>query len=156
VGIEISLELPDAIFGAAERVEHAADERFYKTVRRLRWSSPRLTKRLHDLALEQTEQSGVPAPPLCADLRFWVASGYTATSAATKHYLQRWNVISAIGIEPEPQTARRLSGYENDADRLLAEKVFPSQEASSTSPAEAPFVEAVNRVFEVLGTKKRP
>jgi hypothetical protein len=155
-GGEISLELQDAIFGATERVEHAADERFYRTVRRLRWSNPRLTKLLHDLALEQAEQSGVPAPPLCADLRFWVGSDYTATSTATKHHLQRWNAISAIGIEPEPKTAHRLSRYEDKADQLLAKKVFPSKEASSTSPAEAPFVEAVGRVYEMLGTKKRP
>jgi hypothetical protein len=40
--------------------------------------------------------------------------------------------------------------------QLLAREAFPSREASSTSPAEAPFVEAVGRVYEVLGTKKRP
>ncbi len=169
-GGEISIELADAIFGAAERVEHATDERYYKIVRRLRWSNPRLTKLLHDLALEQAEQSDVPAPPLCADLMFWVGSGYTATSAATKHYLQRLNEISATTtiapephekpfedfLQPERLIAHRLSRYEDNADRLLAKRVFPSKEASSTSPAEAPFVEAVGRVYEVLGTKKRP
>ncbi|HEY7933068.1 MAG TPA: hypothetical protein VID48_04515, partial [Solirubrobacteraceae bacterium] len=158
-GGEISIELADAIFGAAERVGHTVAERYYKTVRRLRWSNPRLTKLLHDLALEQAEQSGVPAPPLCADLKFWVGSAYTATSATTKHYLQRRNDISAITtIAPEPHEkpfedflqpgrliAHRLSRYEDHTDRLLAKKVFPSKEASSTSPAEAPFVEAVGR-----------
>jgi hypothetical protein len=164
-GGEISLEVSDAIFGAAERVDHAVDERFYKTVRRLRWSNPRLTKLLHDLALEQAEQSGVPAPPLCADLRFWVGSGYTATSAATKHYLQRRDTISGIAtIEPEPHEkpfedflqserliAHRLSRYEDHADRVLARKVFPSKEPSLTSPALRPFFEAVARVDEALG-----
>lgn len=156
VGTDISLELADAIFGAGERVEHAAAERLYRTVQRLRWSSSRLTKRLHDLALEQAEQFGLPTPPMCADLKFWVGSDYTATTAATKHYLQRFNEISAIGGELESQTARRLSSYEDNADRLLAKKVFPSKEASSTSPAEARWVEAINRVYEALGTNKRP
>jgi hypothetical protein len=169
-GGEISIELADAIFGAAERVEYAAVERFYKTVQRLRWSNPRLTKLLHDLALEQAEQSGVPAPPLCADLKFWVGSGYTATSATTKHYLQRRNEISAITtiapephekpfedfLQPERLIAHRLSRYEDHTDRLLAKKALPSKEASSTSPAEAPFVEAVGRVYEMLGAKRRP
>ena len=154
-GGEISIELADATFGAAERVEHAAVERFYKTVRRLRWSNPRLTKLLHDLALEQAEQSGIAAPPLCADLKFWVGSGYTATSSATKRYLQRRNEIEGSAI-PERLLAHRLSRYEDHTDQLLAKKVFPSKEASSTSPAEAPFVEAVGRVYEALGTKKRP
>jgi len=155
VGSEITLELAQAIPVAGEQVEHATREGFYKTVQRLRWSNPGLTKRLHDLALEGVEQSRLPTPPLCADLKFWVASDYTATSTATKHYLQHFNEISAIGVESQPQTARRLSSYENNADRLLAKKVLP-KEPSSTSPAEAPFVEAVNRVYEVLGTKNRP
>lgn len=156
-GGETSIELSDAIFGAAELVEHPADERFYKTVRRLRWSSPRLTKLLRGLALEQAEQAGAPAPPLCADLRFWVGSGYTTTSAATQDYLQRRSEISAIArIEPQPRIAHRLSRYEDRADRLLAKTVFPSKEPSSTSPAEAPFVEAIGRVYDVLGTKNRP
>lgn len=168
-GGEISIEVADAIFGTAERVDHAANERFYKTVRRLRWSNPRLTKLLHELALEQAEQSGVPPPPLCADLKFWVASGYTTTSTATKQYLRRLDEISAITtitaephekpfedfLQPERLIAHRLSRYENETDRLLAKEVFPSKEAS-TSPAEAPFIEAINRVYQALGTNKQP
>lgn len=155
-GDEISLELQDAIFGAGERAEHGADQRFYATVRSLRWSNGPLTRRLHALALEQAQQSKLPAPALCADLRFWVESGYTATSPATKHYLKRWSAISAIAIESEPQTARRLAGYEDHADRLLAQRVLPPREPSSSSPAEVPFVEAVNRAFGALGAKERP
>ncbi len=155
VGSEISLELAQAIPVAGERVEHATRERFYKAVQRLRWSNPGLTKRLHDLALEGVEQSGLPTPPLCADLKFWVGSDYTATSAATKHYLQRFNEISGIGVESRPETADRLSSYEDKVDRLLAKKVLPKT-PSSSSPEEAPLVEAENRVYEVLGTKWRP
>ena len=155
VGTEIWLELAQDIPAAGERVEHATRERFYKAVQRLRWSSPGLTKRLHDLALEGVEQSGLPTPPLCADLKFWVGSDYTATSAATKHYLQRFDEISGIGVESRPEIARRLSSYEDKADRLLAKKVLP-KEPSSSSPAEAPRVEAENKVYEVLGTKLRP
>jgi hypothetical protein len=167
-GGEISREISDAIFGASERVGHAADERFYKSVRRLRWSNPRLTKLLHDLALEQAEQSGIPAPPLCADLKFWVASRYTATTAATKRYLHRHDVISGIAtIAPEPGekpfedflesdrlVAHRLARYEDPADRLLAKKVFPSKNASFTGPAGKQFLAAFAKVDEALGRHK--
>jgi hypothetical protein len=166
-GGEISREISEAIFGASERVGHATDERFYKTVRRIRWSNPRLTKLLHELALEQAEQSGISAPPLCADLKAWVASGYTATTAATKHYLHRHDVVSGIAtIEAEPGekpfedfleterlVAHRLARYEDHADRLLAKKVFAS-EASLNTPAGKQFLAAVGKVYEALGRRK--
>jgi hypothetical protein len=72
-------------------------------VRRLRWSNPRLTKLFRSLAIEQDQQSAIPPPDLCSDMRFWVASGYTAVSAGTKRYLHRLSVVSSITqIEWEP------------------------------------------------------
>ncbi len=124
VGTEITLELAQAIPVVGEQVGHATRESFYKTVERLRWSNPGLTKRLHDVALEQAEQSGLPTPPLCADLKFWVASDYTATTAATKHFVKRFNELSSISVESLRETVYRLSSYEANADRLLARKVL--------------------------------
>jgi len=38
------------------------------------------------IGAEADEQSGLVLPPLCADLKFWVVSGYTETSPATKSH----------------------------------------------------------------------
>jgi hypothetical protein len=157
---EITDELTAAVFGAGEQIQHPASVRFERTVRRLRWSNWRLTHLIHSFAVEQAVQSGLTSPSLCVDLRAWVASGYTAVSAATKRFLHQRQVVSSITlIESEPHEkftfdvdaiiAHRLRPYENAADRALARKL-PHGEAKITDPRLLPFFEAVGRVFLVL------
>ncbi len=156
------------MFGAAEHVAHPLDERFARTVRRLHWSNPKLTRLLRSLALEQAEQSGIPTPNLCADTKFWVASGYATVSADTKDFLHRYSVVSSITvIEPEPHEplrdilnlnaliARRLRPYEDRADMLLAKKAIPP-EGKITGPALTPLFEAIGKVFAALGRTTLP
>jgi hypothetical protein len=165
---EISEELFSAVFGAAEHVAHPSDERFSKTVRRLHWSNPKLTRLLRSLALEQAEQSAIPTPNLCSDTKFWVASGYTTVSAGTKEFLHRHSVVSSITqIESEPHeplgdifdlnalVARRLKPYEDHADKLLAKKAIP-HEGEITSAALTPLFEAMGKVFAALGQTTPP
>jgi hypothetical protein len=165
---EISQELLSATFGVEEHAEHPAYARFEKTVQRLRWSNPKLTRLLHSLAIEQAKQSAIPSPELCADMKFWVASGYTAVSAGTKHFLHEMRVVSSITlIEPEPHepatnflnlnalVAYRLKPYEDHADLLLARKALPA-EAKLTDPALRPLLEAAGRVFVALGRTSSP
>ena len=165
---EVSEELLSAGFGVGGHVEHPANARFAKTVRRLRWSNPKLTRLLRSLAIEQAEQSAIPPPELCADMKFWVASGYTAVSAATKRYLHRHMVVSSITqIESEPHepvtdifnlnalVAHRLKPYEDHADRVLARKALPP-EAKLTDPALSPFLEAMGKLFVALGRTPAP
>ncbi len=160
---EISGELLSVTFGTGEHVEHPAYAQFERTVRRLRWSNPKLTRLLRSLALEQTEQSAIPPPDLCSDLKFWVASGYTAVSAGTKRYLHRLRVVSSITlIESEPHepasnffkltalVSYRLKPYEDHAERLLARRALPP-EAKLTDPALRPFFEAVGKIYMALG-----
>jgi len=161
-------EVLSATFGAAEHLQHPADERFTRTVRRLHWSNPRLTKLLHSLALEQDEQAAIPAPDLCPDLKFWVASGYTAISPATKQLLHRHDVVSSITrIEPEPHESllnafnldalvkHRLKPYEDHADQRLARRAFP-HEVKLINPRAKPFLEAIGAIFEALGREPTP
>jgi hypothetical protein len=142
---EVSSELGSAVFGAAEYVGRQADARFARTVRRLRWSNPKLTRLLRSLAIEQAEQSAIPPPNLCADMKFWVASGYTAVSKDTTQFVHRHEVVSSITlIEIEPHepasnflnsdavVAYRLKPYETHADRLLARKALPPEPRSQT------------------------
>jgi hypothetical protein len=165
---EISSELLSAVLGAAEHVQYPSDERFAKTVRRLHWSNPRLTRLLRSLALEQAEQAAIPPPDLCADLKSWVASGYTTVSAGTKAFLHRHRVVSSITvIESEPHeplldifnlnalVAHRLKPYEDRADERLAKQAFPP-EGKITSPALTPLIEAVDKVFAALGRTTAP
>ena len=161
--VEASQELATATLGAGEALEHPADVRFADSVRRLRWSNRRLTLLLRSLAIEQAEQSAIAPAPLCADMKFWVASGYTATSLATKRFLHRLEVVSSITqIEDEPNepvsdlfnldalVAHRLRPYENHAERVLARKALPPQ-AKIIDPALTQLFEAAGHVFTALG-----
>jgi hypothetical protein len=165
---EVGDELLSVTFGATERVEHPEYARFARIVQRLRWSNPKLTRLLRSLALEEAEQSAILPPDLCSDLKFWVASGYTAVSAGTKRYLHRLSVVSSITvIESEPHepasnflkltalVAYRLKPYEDHADRLLARKGLPP-ESKLTSPALRSFLKAVGGVYAALETRAHP
>jgi hypothetical protein len=165
---EVSREILSAAFGAAEHVGHPADARFAAAVQRVRWSNRRLTRLLRSLAIEHAEQSAIPPPDLCADMKFWVASGYTAVSAGTKRFLHRHSVVSSITqIEFEPHepasnffhlnavVAYRLKPYEDHADRLLARKALPP-EGKLTDPRLGPLFEALDAVDAALGRSPVP
>lgn len=160
---EITDELLTVTLGTAEHVEHSADARFVRTVRRLHWSDPKLARLLRSLAVEKAEQSAIPLPNLCSGMQFWVASGYTAVSVSTKRLLHRLRVVSSITlIESEPHepasdffkltalVAHRLKPYEDHADRLLAVRALPP-EGKLTDPVLRPLLEAVGKVYVAIG-----
>lgn len=135
---EIIEEVVLATFWPWEQVVHPALARFDALVRPLHWSNPKLTKLLYSLALEQDEQAALAAPPLCADLQSFVASGYTRTSPQTQLFGKEIGRISSITvIDQEPGesglegiadlnglVARRLKHYEAKGDRRLARRAL--------------------------------
>jgi hypothetical protein len=158
---EIDRELLVGPLLAAEHVLHPALVRFARTVHRLRWSSAKLTRLLRSLAREEAEKSAVAIPDLCADMRAWVTSGYTAAGPGTKQLLHRLDVVSSITlieVEPgEPFTldtdktiAYRLKPYEAHRDRALARKLLERRETRITDPRVRPLLEALGKVIAAL------
>jgi len=165
---EVSQEIPAATFGAGDTLEHPADARFASAVRHLRWSDPRLTRLLRSLATEQAEQSAIPPPDLCSDMKFWVASDYRTTSPGTRRFVHRHEVVSSITqIESEPNepvsllfnvdalVAHRLKPYENHADRVLSRTALP-REGTITGPALTTLFDAIASVYAALGRTPAP
>jgi hypothetical protein len=151
-------------FVAYESAAHPALARFDRDVQRLRWSSHKLTKLLHSLALEHDEQSDLREPPLCSDLRFWTASGYTHVSSQTEAFHKEVIRTASIAkIEPETRrltgrdfanldglVASRLKHYEGVADRSLARHALrPERKLSSVRLRS--FFTASEAVYEALG-----
>jgi hypothetical protein len=160
---EIDDEVVEATFGAAERVAHPIFAKFARRVEHLRWSNLRLTRLLRSLAREAAVQSGIPAPNLCADLKYWVASDYTRLSQGTVLYAERRRTASSITlIESEPHepiedifnttalVRHRLKPYEDHRDMLLAHKAFPPQ-PTLRDPRLKPLFEALGSVYTALG-----
>jgi hypothetical protein len=160
---EIDEEVLSATLNAGEHVLHPILVTFDRKVSRLRWSSRKLTRLLRSLAREAAVQAGIPAPALCSDLRYWVASGYIKLSASTVTFAKRLSAASSITlIEPEPHEPTedifnttalirdRLKPYEDHRDTVLAHKAFPPSSAL-TDPRLKPLLEALGSVDAALG-----
>jgi hypothetical protein len=161
--LKLGEELTGAVWGAAEPLGHPLDVRFYATVKHLRWSNRKLTKLIHELALEEVRQSAIAPPDLCGDLRFWVASGYLKVSAGTERYDRETEAASSTATiethagEPsfasaDAVVAHRLKRYEAPADRRLARRAFPPERGLG-DPAFRPYLEAIEAVYRALGRK---
>lgn len=167
---ELHEEIGDAAIGAAERLDHTSALHFYERVKRLRWSDRRFTKMLHDLALESVRQTGIPAPDLCGDIRFWAAHAYSAVSPGTAREQRErsWASTTAmievepgepgLGLDPEAIVEHRLRRYENGPDRKLAKLAFPLAHTHLPPKAVAAleaylqaFFQAVEWVYTTLG-----
>lgn len=90
---------------------------FARTVRRLHWSSSRLTSSVRDYARRLSAEATTPAPDLCADLRTWKSSGYTKLPAGTLPFVNAYYPVQAIGMLPKRQLAPSLP---SSSDGLLA------------------------------------
>jgi hypothetical protein len=148
---EVLAEVFAVVVRAPERAEHAVAARFARSVRRLHWSNRRLTQLVHSDAQRRAVQSGIAPPSLCADLKAWAASGYTATSAATKSYLHRLSAAGATTLQPSGQKTikRLLAHYEDSSARALVRRT-KKQEALQAQFAAKAFPAATDKISQAL------
>jgi hypothetical protein len=121
---ELSLELADSRTQAVREAKLA----LIQALAPLKWSNGKITVLLHLTVEDIQEELGTAAPPVCPDMKAWVASGYKTLSPASKGLesvsetlLKRTFELLALGTQfhtqPFPQN---LAPYENAADRELA------------------------------------
>jgi len=129
---------------------------YIRAVRPLRWSEPARTTLTQLAATELELELGGSVPPLCADMRAWVASGYRAISATTKLAVSSEEEVfarlrGALGSSGNVREPASLSSFEGPRERRLSraltaiETVIAKREVALTS--------AVNRIEVVLGLK---
>ena len=148
---EVNAEVFAVVLRTPERAEHAVSVKFARTVRRLHWSDRRLTRLVHTDAQRRALQSGIAPPDLCADLKAWAASGYTATSAATKGYLRRLSAAGATTLQVSGQKTikRQLARYEDRSAKALIRRT-KTLEAQQARLAVKVFPEATGKVARAL------
>ena len=84
---------------------------YSRSVAQLRWSNPALTRIVHTYARELLAQSRLAVPDICAELRAWKASGYTALPAGTLPFNKAfYAVFVGVGELPQKQLAPYISG----------------------------------------------
>jgi hypothetical protein len=93
----------------------------------LKWSNPKITSLLHLTVEVGSQELDVPTPPVCADMKSWIASGYKTLAPISREIASRSEgllkqsfeaiAIGRTGVQPFPEN---LAPYENAADRTLA------------------------------------
>lgn len=147
--MKIEEEQQAAVFGAAEHTEYLRRRGFAHAVSRLRWSDRALTGLIHASVAEEVAQAEIPPPDLCSDMRAWVSSGYQTVSAATEGYVHRESILSGEISGVEEVIMRKLTRYENQADRRIARRLAEIEKHAVQTILPKVFA-ALARVTEVL------
>jgi hypothetical protein len=125
---DLKLELSLALAGSRTQASREAALALIHALMPLKWSDGKITFLLHLTVEEVQEELDLPAPPVCADMKAWVASGYKALSPASKELASQSEtllkrtfelvaLVTQVPIQPFP---KNLAPYENAADRALA------------------------------------
>ncbi len=119
--LDLHIELSLALYQAQRAPYSEAALRFASTVMSLRWSDTRVTAFEHAEATVRERALRTTPLQVCADLRFWMASGYTSLSAATRAHAREWErVAGPLLLSFLFQQKPHLSRFEDARDRALA------------------------------------
>lgn len=122
---DLQVELSLAVDQAQSTPYREAALAFVHTVRRLRWTDRRLTAFEHAYAAVTEWELRAAPLQVCADLRSWAASGYTALSAATRALASERDALTAPLLLAffEQQALPSMSKFEDAHDKALGRKI---------------------------------
>jgi hypothetical protein len=115
---QLSSEVAGALWSVGYRTVAAPIRAFARTVRRLHWSSGRLTRLARGYAASLNALATLPQPDLCGDVGAWKASGFRTIPADTLSFDQR-----SEAIRPHAVPQRLLAPFEQPADRAVARRI---------------------------------
>jgi hypothetical protein len=130
---ELESELSSSAYLIITQTDRQAIVAFAKALRSLHWTSRAIAEQVAEeaeAARDDEEVANRSIPSVCADMRFWVASGYKTLSPATKELRLR----EEPAARPRPRRATRplvllLRRYEGAAERLLIARTQKLNEA---------------------------
>lgn len=125
---DLKLELLFALAGSRTQANREATLALIDALTPLRWSDSEITLLLHLTVEDLQEELTIAAPPVCADMRAWVASGYKTLSPVSKERASRSEALlrrtlELVGLATQTQIEplpKMLAPYEDAADRALA------------------------------------
>lgn len=83
---KLSYEAAGALWATGYHTDAAIVHAYVKTVNRLTWSNPKITRDAHRLTRGLQEMTELQVPNICADVRAWGANSYGAAPANVKQY----------------------------------------------------------------------
>ena len=126
---DLNAELNATVAAGARQPIEALEQRYREQVLALRWSEPGITSAIgFRIRFAQIDDGGGTATPpagVCADLRFWAASGFTRESQASKqaHVAREAEALSLFSMREElfgRPPAALVQRFEGSAERALA------------------------------------
>ncbi|MFI4989836.1 MAG: hypothetical protein ACHQHO_02820 [Solirubrobacterales bacterium] len=142
---KLTWELIGAMTIAGYQPGLAAATKFSRAVSKLSWSNPALTRAVRSYTRKGLAEVRTPPPDVCADLRAWKASGYTALPASTIHFRQTFyeNYVG-VGFMP-----KQLARYVPSSLKALVQRAQHYEEA--IAEIEAFEVETFGEIIDSLG-----
>jgi len=115
---KLSYEVAGALWATGYHTDASFVHAYVKTVNRLTWSNPQITRDAHRLTRGLQEMTELQVPNICADVRAWGANSYGPAPANVKQYDQH---VEAIEIHEIPR--HLLAPYVQPADNGLRKRV---------------------------------
>ena len=142
---QLSNEVIGAMVLSAYHLDVPAIQRFIASAAHLRWSSASLTRAVHEYVSNLRVLVALAPPHLCADVRAWVAGGYTSLPAATVAFDRRFMAAwVAIGLLPG-----KLAASEGPRERGIARRASALE--VELTDGEARAVESWGKIMNELG-----
>ncbi len=146
-----SEQLDDEVIGAMTVVGYRTGagpiKVFYRAVKGLHWSNPKLTRAVKTFATKLDKLVGLTVPSLCGDVKEWVASGYATLSASTTQFLQQYNAVDPEA-EEGPLIMRLARPYASASDIPLFHSIerFESELAETEAHAVFAYKDLMNSI----------
>ena len=129
-------QLDDEVIGAMTVVGYRTAAgpvgTFYRAVKGLHWSNPKLTRAVKTFATKLDKFVNLAVPNLCGDIKEWVASGYKTLAASTVQFIKSYDAVDPEA-EEGPLILRLARPYATASDIPL----FRSIEKFESELAEA-------------------
>jgi hypothetical protein len=146
---DVGGEILGSVLVAIFRPENRANNKFVQTVESLRWSSRKLERTVRSYATELKAQTKLTIPNLCADLKAWVASGYTALPASSAHFVQQIHAIIA-GPGPGEVPLTLFAPYQRPNEKTIIRRTT-RLEAELTRSQTAILEATLSQISRALG-----
>ncbi len=125
---DLKFELSFAVEDSRTQPDREAVATLIRALTPLKWSNPKITLLVQVIAATAKEELEIPAPPVCEDMKSWVASGYKTLTPISREIQSRSEALLKRSLEiialaeqiPIRTFPKILASYENAYDRALA------------------------------------
>ena len=125
---DLKTELSFALTDSRTQADREAAGGLIRALTPLRWSNPEITFLVQVIVAVAKEELEIPAPPVCTDMKSWVASGYETLSPTSREIASRSEALlkrsfEIIALSEQFNVLafpKLLARYEDAFDRALA------------------------------------